>query len=67
MISALERQSERFTNGERAEEDWDERLFQQAIDETGTVTTIGLTDSDSDSSSINTDLMELDKTLDELF
>ena len=46
VMSALEKRALRFRNKGQRQVDQDEVLFNEAIDETGTVTTVGLTDSD---------------------
>ena len=46
VMSALEKRALRFRNKGQRQVDQDEALFNEAIDETGTVTTAGLTDSD---------------------
>ena len=48
MLSALERRAVRFRNKDHKQVDPDEVLFNEAIDETGTVSTVGLTDLDDD-------------------
>ena len=48
VLSALEARALRYRNkGQQI--DYDDRLYQDAIDETGTVSTADLTDSDTDS------------------
>ena len=48
VLSALEKRAVRFRNKDHNQVDLDEVLFNEAIDETGTVSTVGLTDSDDD-------------------
>ena len=48
VLSALEKRSLRFRRKGRHQVDLDEVLFNEAIDETGTVSTVELTDSDSE-------------------
>ena len=47
VMSALEKRVLRFCNKGQRQVDQDEVLFNKAIDETGTVLTVGLTDSDN--------------------
>ena len=49
VVSALEKRALRFRNKGERQVDQDEVLFNEAIDETGTVATVGLTDSDNES------------------
>ena len=51
VLSALERRAERYRNKGVSKQDPDEVLYDEAIDETGTVGTAPLTDSDSESES----------------
>ena len=46
VMSALEKRALRFRNKGQRQVDQDEVLFNEAIDETSTVSTVGLTDSD---------------------
>ena len=51
VLSALEKRATRYRNRNVNEADPDERLYREAIDETGTVATAALTDSDDESMS----------------
>ena len=49
IMAALERRALRYRKGDKIKIDHDEVLYNEAIDETGTVSTEGLTDSDTES------------------
>jgi hypothetical protein len=49
VLSALEKRALRYHNGNPTQQNQDEILYNDAVDETGTVSTEGLTDSDSES------------------
>ena len=49
VLSALEKRALRYRRKGQCQADMDEVLFNEAIDETGTVSTAGLTDSDNES------------------
>lgn len=49
VLSALEKRALRYRRKGQCQVDMDEVLFNEAIDETGTVSTAGLTDSDNES------------------
>ena len=51
VLSALERRAHRYRNKGRSKQDSDDILYDAAIDETGTVGTVTLTDSDCESES----------------
>ena len=46
IMAALERRVLRYRKGRKSEVDHDEILYNEALDETGTVSTEGLTDSE---------------------
>ena len=48
-MAALERRALRYRRKDKIRLDYDEILYNEALDETGTVATEGLTDSDGDS------------------
>ena len=49
IMAALERRALRYRREDKITVDYDEILYNEALDETGTVTTEGLTDSEGDS------------------
>ena len=49
IMAALERRALRYRKGGKIKIDHDEALYNEALDETGTVSTEGLTDSDTES------------------
>ena len=49
ILTALEMRALRYRDKSNGEVDMDEVLYNEAIDETGTVATAGLSDSDEDS------------------
>ena len=49
VLAALELRALRYRNKEHTQVDQDQVLYDQAMDETGTVDTAGLTDSDTES------------------
>jgi hypothetical protein len=49
VLAALELRALRYRNKEHTQVDQDQVLYDQALDETGTVDTAGLTDSDTES------------------
>ena len=49
MLAALQEQSQRFSRGRLTEGNLDEIIYTEALDETGTVATEGLTNSDDES------------------
>ena len=53
VMSALEKRALRFCNKGQRQVDQDEVLFNKAIDETGTVLTVGVTDSDDSANELN--------------
>ena len=61
VLSALEKRALRFRNKDHNQADQDEVLFNEAIDETGTVSTVGLTDLDDDT--IATGVTEAEATM----
>ena len=48
IISALKKRAMRYHNKDHHKEDTDDRLYDEAVDETGTIDTTSLTDSDAD-------------------
>ena len=52
ILLALERRALRFSNKGQPRKDQDEVLYDEALDETGTVETVDLLDSDSDANSL---------------
>ena len=50
MLAALQERSCRFSRGKLTEDDLDQIIYTEALDETGTVATEGLTDSDDEPS-----------------
>ena len=58
-MNALELRAERFKNGEQTEETADDRLFRDAIDDTGTVPTIKLTERETESLGTMVEFSEL--------
>ena len=48
LLAALQERSLRFCRGKLTEDDLDRILYTEALDETGTVNTDGLTDSDNE-------------------
>ena len=49
ILTALETRATRYRNKSKGKVDMDEVLYNEAIDETGTVSTAGLSDTDDDS------------------
>ena len=49
ILTALEMRATRYRNKSKGEVDMDEVMYNEAIDETGTVSTAGLSDADEDS------------------
>ena len=59
VLLALEKRALRYkTNNGRKQVDWDDVLYEDALDENGTVSKAGLTDEEEDHQTIATDISE---------